>query len=174
MASVLKRIKKKNESNTTQDFDQLDRRWTKRLIADNGFSYQLVELPESAALIQSTGRNDPDQERLSDPKQSPIADHLTAFEASLADKTRKHARLTMARLRSIVKCGEMRTLADISQDSVLASTRSLQKANGFGHRTYCNYVRAMRSFCKWSVATKRLLSNPMGRRRLALRDTDQV
>lgn len=161
MAAIFKRKKGKHEPYTIQYVDHLGKRRTERAFTDKGLSEQLAAQRESAARLRTTGMIDPEQERFADHKQSPIADHLAAFETSLADTTPKHARLTMARVRSIVEFGEMQTLAEIDLESVLMALRSMKKTNGFGHRTYNHYAQAMESFCNWGVATKRLLSSPM-------------
>jgi hypothetical protein len=68
-----------------------------------GLSEQLAGKLEAEARLRRTGLIDPAQERFVERQQSPIDEHLKAFEESLDDNTGKHVKLTMFRVRRIIE-----------------------------------------------------------------------
>ncbi len=161
MASIYKRDKRKNKPYTIQYLDHRGKRRTAVGFTDKGLSEELAAKLETEARLRSTGLNDPQQDRLAEHELVPIADHLTAFEESLADNTGKHVKLTMTRVRTIISGCGFESLADIESEMVQTYMRSLRKAEDLGHRTYNHYLQAMDAFCNWCVLSKRLISNPI-------------
>ncbi len=116
---------------------------------------------ETEARLRRTGMIDVDQERFAETKQSAIAPHVEAFEASLSERSAQYIGHTMSRLRRIIAGAEFAKLADISAEAVTNFMRSLRKSDDLGPRTYNHYLQAIDAFCNWCVTTKRLLANPL-------------
>lgn len=161
MASIYKRKKKKNEPYSIQYRDQHRKRRSTVGFTDKGLSEELGAKLESEARMRATGLIDADQDRLAMHKRSPIGDHLSAFETSLAANTPKHVKLTMSRTRRIIDGCGFETLADIEGEAVQTLLRTLKTEDDFGHRTYNHYLQAMDAFCNWCITSKRLLCNPI-------------
>ncbi len=164
MASIFKRSKRrKNEPYWIQYTDHLGKRKTAKGFTDKGLTEQLAGKLETEARLRSSGLIDGEQERYALERQAPIADHLNKFEETLKDHTGKHVKLTMGRIRRIVAGCNFATLSDITPEAVQSFLRSMRKTEnmGIGHRTYNHYVQTINSFCKWCVATDRLLSSPL-------------
>ena len=107
MATIYKRTRDKGKKNVVywiQYLDHAGRRRTKRGFSDKGLTEQLAGRLENEAMLRRQGLIDPDEERASEWKSTPLSDHLSAFEKSLGrkDNTPKHVRLTMSRVRRIV------------------------------------------------------------------------
>ena len=67
---------------------------------------------------KKAGLIDPDDEKRRNALQSPISEHLGAFEKSISTNTLKHVKLTMTRVRRLVREVEMQTLTDIDIESI--------------------------------------------------------
>ncbi len=159
MASIFKRGKRRNEPYLIQYVDHLGKRRTVKGFTDKGLTEQLAAKLESEARLRQTGMIDPEQERLAEQMRSAIETHLAAFQASLADNTPKHVKLTMTRVRRIAVGCDFLKLADITAETVHGYLRELRAEDGIGNRTNNHYIQAFDSFCKWCVSTKRLVSN---------------
>src|ERR1700726_3530635 len=161
MATIYKRNKrKKNEPYSIQYIDHAGKRRTTQGYTERGLSEQLAGKLEAEARLRRTGLIDPEQERFVERQQSPIDEHLKAFEESLGDNTGKHVKLTMFRVRRIIEGCEFQNLGDIDQEKVQTFLRQLCAAEDLGHRTYNHYLQAIDAFLNWCVP-KRLLSNPL-------------
>lgn len=103
---------------------------------------------------------------LSDPmavhRKKKIDDHLVAFEGHLEDKgnTNDHIDRTIARCRRIIEKIGAKTLADITAEGVDTALASFRR-KGMGLSTSNGYFRAMRTFCRWLVRTRRMRENPI-------------
>ena len=112
--------------------------------------------------MKSNVRSDESEKGLVDPNdqqrkiasESPIEEHLQAFKASISKNTGKHVKLTMTRVRRLVREAEMKTLVDIDIESIEAVLGDMLEAEEIGHRTYNHYVQAMHQFCAWARAEK--------------------
>ena len=161
MASIFKRSRRRNEPYLIQYVDHLGKRRTAKGYTDKGLTEELAAKLESEARLRQTGMIDPLQDRIAEQKQTDIELQLAAFEESLSDNSPKYVKLTMTRVRRIVKDGGFATLVGIEGEQVQGVLRSLRKSDGIGHRTYNHYIQAFDTFCNWCVVTKRLLSNPI-------------
>lgn len=161
MASIFKRTKRKNEPYTIQYTDHLGKRRTEKGFTDKGLTEQLAAKLEADARLRRTGMIDPEQERFAGHKVSPIADHLKVFRESLLDNSALHVSVTMARVQRIVDGCEFKRLADIDAEAVQRFLRKLRVEENLARRTYNHYIQAFDSFCRWCIATKRLISNPL-------------
>lgn len=90
-----------------------------------------------------------------------MEEHLSEFEKGLSRNTGKHIKLTMSRIRKIVAGCGMRTLADLTAQSVEAFLLDFQAEEDLGHKTYNHYLQAIESFCNWLVSRRRILANPL-------------
>jgi len=162
MASIFKRNGDRHEPYTIQYFDHQGKRRTKKAFTDKGLTEQLAGKLESDARLRTSGLIDPEQDSLAVHRQTPIEEHLNAFQESLTDNTTKYVKLTMSRVRRVVEGCGFTKLADLNAETVQIYLRSLRKAeDGIGHRTYNHYLQALDAFCHWCVATNRLLRNPL-------------
>lgn len=161
MGSVFKRNKRRNEPYTIQYVDHLGKRRTVKGFTDKGLSEELAGKLETETRLRQSGMIDPIQDRFAEQKQADINVQLAAFEESLSDNTSKYVKLTMSRVRRIVKGCEFATLSALDGEKVQSFLRSLSKDDDLGARTYNHYLQAFDTFCNWCVVTKRLLCNPI-------------
>ncbi len=164
MASIYKRSSDKGKKNRPWMIEYLDhegRRAYAKGFTDKGLTEQLAAKLENEVMLRKRGMIDPAQERLLAVKQSPIADHLAAFERSLDDTTPKHRRLTMTRVRRLVEASGAATIGELEAEEVEEALKEIRRAEDLGARTYNHYLQAVDEFGKWLVASKRLSSNPV-------------
>ncbi len=99
-------------------------------------------------------------------RATPLADHLTGYAASFADKghTTRQADQAVGRCRAVFDGCRFRTLADLDAEAVekwLARRRATPKGEGgFGVQTSNHYLTAAKAFANWCVRTSRLAANP--------------
>ncbi len=141
--------------------DHTGKRRTRKGFTDKGETERLAAKLEHEVMLRKRGLIDPEQERNAEKRRIPLKEHLDAFEKSLTKNTSKHVKLTMSRIRRIVDGCEFTVLADITIESVEQFLVDLCEEEDLGHRTYNHYVQALDSFCRWLVATKRSLLNPV-------------
>lgn len=115
---------------------------------------------EEDARLRKDGLIDPIQEKAKLQRETPLAEHLEAFERSLKKNSPKHLKLTMTRIRRIIDDAGMETTSDIDTESVEEVLTEMLESGEIGYRTYNHYVQAIDSFCNWMVP-KRLASNPL-------------
>ncbi len=101
------------------------------------------------------------QLKYAEQKKTPLEEHLTQFENSLKKRSPKHRKLTMTRIRRIVKDCEFEKLSDIEKVSLESCLTEMIENEEIGHRTYNHYIQAMDSFCNWCVQNSRLIANPL-------------
>lgn len=163
MASVFKRGRDKGKRNAVWYFsfdDENGRRRTKKGFTDKQSTEQLARELEREARRKKEGLVDPSDLKRKAASETPIEEHLRAFEGSLANATSKHSKTTMTRIRRIIEDAEMKTLADIDIESVETVLRDMLESEEIGHRSYNHYVQAMSQFCNWLVPS-RIAANPL-------------
>ncbi len=161
MASIFKRIKKKNEPYTIQYRDHEGKRRTVQGFTERGLTEQLAGKLEAEARLRRTGLIDVEQERLAKHRNAELGDLLDLFEVSMANNTPKHVHLTMWRVRRIVTGCALERLADVSKERVEHFLRELVHEKEIGHKTSNHYAQAIESFCNWCVETQRLSHSPL-------------
>ncbi len=164
MASIYKRPGdkvKKNKPWLIEYRDADGNRAYAKGFTDKGLTEQLAAKLENEVLLRRRGMIDPAEERALSIRQSPIADHLAAFDRSLDNTTPKHRKLTMTRVRRLVEASEAKILADLAAEKVEEALKEIRREKDLGARTYNHYLQAVDEFGKWLVATKRLSSNPL-------------
>jgi site-specific recombinase XerD len=164
MASIYRRSRdkgKKNRPYVIQYFDHEGKRRIAKGFTDKGLTEQLAAKLENEVLLRRRGMIDPVQERLLAIRQSPIGEHLAAFERSLSNSTPKHRKLTMTRVRRLVEASGSRTIGDLDAEKVEEALKAIRAEEDLGARTYNHYLQAVDEFGKWLVASKRLLQNPV-------------
>ncbi|WP_152050932.1 tyrosine-type recombinase/integrase [Tautonia marina] len=164
MATIFKRGRdkgKKNKPYVIQYTDHDGKRQFAKGFTDKALTEQLAAKLENEVLLRKRGMIDPAQERLLAIKQSPIEEHLQAFDRSLANNTAKHRRLTMTRVRRVVEGCGFRTLADMDGEKVVEWLNEFREEEDIGARTYNHYLQAADAFGKWLATTKRLPGNPL-------------
>ena len=95
-------------------------------------------------------------------RRTTLDDHLQAFEGYLEDKnnTPGHIDKTLARCRRLLKQMNAQTVTQITAQGVDAGLASFRRA-GMSLSTSNGYFRAIRSFCRWLVHSKRIRENPL-------------
>ncbi len=164
MASIHKLSRDKGKKNKPwyiQYTDADGNRITAKGFTDKALTEQLAAKLENEVMLRKRGMIDPAQERLLAIKQSPIAEHLAAFERSLSNTTPKHQKLTMTRVRRVIEGGGFRSLGDLDAEKAEECLKGIRDADDLGARTYNHYLQAVDEFGKWLVATKRLPTNPL-------------
>lgn len=97
----------------------------------------------------------------------------------------QHAKLVLARVRTLVEVAKWKRLADLTEDSLLRAleelgrtrTKAMRKGyEGRGQQTRGHYIAATKQFAHWLVATQRTLRNPFARvrRPKAIREPRQA
>jgi site-specific recombinase XerD len=161
MASIFKRSRNKGTRYSFQWLDHEGKRRTAIGFTDRGLTEQAAAKKEEEARLRKLGLIDADQERFTEQKKLPIKQHLDAFERSLRKNTGKHLKLTLGRVRRIVKeCG-FETLAAVSKESVEGCLTEMLDDGEIGHRTYNHYIQAIDSLLNWCVENGRLIANPL-------------
>jgi site-specific recombinase XerD len=161
MASIFKRSKKKGSPYWFQWYDHLGKRRTSKGFTDRGLTEQAAAKKEEGARLRRLGLIDPEQEKIAEQRRTALTEHLDAFEKSLKKNSEKHWKLTMSRVRRIVKECNFETLFDISKLAVECCLTEMLDDKEIGHKTYNHYVQAIDSFCNWCVENDRLLGNPL-------------
>lgn len=164
MASIYKRPQDKGKKNKPWLIEYRDadgNRAYAKGFTDKALTEQLAAKLENEVMLRKRGMIDPAQERLLAIKQSPIGDHLAAFDRSLDNTTPKHRKLTMTRVRRLVEASGVKTLADLEAEKVEEALKEIRREEDLGNRTYNHYLQAIDEFGKWLVSSKRLPTNPV-------------
>ncbi len=164
MASIYKR--KQNSKDKRAPWyigytNETGKRCTVKGFSDKGETERLAAKLEHEVMLRKRGLIDPEQERLAERRKTPLAQHLAAFEKSLAKNTPKHVKLTMARVRRVIAGIEATTVGDISAEAVEEFLQKVAAEEKIGNRTYNHYVQATEEFCRWLVTAKRASINPL-------------
>ena len=162
MPSVFKRGRDKGKRNAVWYFsyEENGRRRTKKGFTDKQSTVQLARELERQARRKKEGLVDPNDQKRKTAAETPIEDHLKAFEASISKNTGKHVKLTMTRVRRLVSEAEIKTISDIEIESLEAVLGDMLEAEEIGHKTYNHYVQSMSQFCNWLVPS-RVAANPI-------------
>lgn len=166
MASVFKRGRDKGKRNAPywiEYFDHEGKRRRKKGFSEKGLSEQLAAKLENEVLLRRSGMIDPLAEKLAAERRTPMDEHLKSYERNLNERstTAKHVKLTMTRLRAIVKQCKMERLTELSVEQVQSGLTALQEHAKFGPRTYNHYVQAIVSYGHWLVEASRLAAHPL-------------
>ena len=166
MATIYKkgRDKKKRHAPWYIDyFDHPGKRRTRKGFTDKSRTEQLAAKLENEALLRKSGMIDPKQEEFANQRKSVLESHLQDFEIGLQRRisTAKHVRLTISRIRRVVRGCEFETIGDISADDVECFLSEARMEGEFGHKTYNHYVQAFEQFCSWLMAKGRVSFNPV-------------
>ena len=168
MASIFKRGRdtgKRRACYYIEYTDHLGNRRRKKGFTDKGLTEQLAAKLENEAMLRREGLIDPKDEAAQQRKNSPIEEHLTAFEASLSrgDNSAKYVQLAMTRIRRIINGACIERPSDIDFESVEQVLGELRETKGFGRRTYNHYLQSMDQFCRWLCHGQRqiLPNNPI-------------
>jgi len=164
MATIYKRNKcRKHEPYWIQFQDAEGKRRTVKGFTDKGLTEQLAAKLETEARMRTSGLIDSHAERLAQHKLAAIEEHLKAFESSIATKenTAKYVRMIMTRVRRIVKGCGFETIGQIDKELVQTFLADQRSQKRISVRTHNHYVQALDGFCRWLVATHRLLTNPV-------------
>ncbi len=166
MASIFKRGRDKGKRNAPywiEFFDHDGKRRRKKGFSEKGLSEQLAAKLENEALLRRSGMIDPLAEKLAAERRTPMEEHLKAYEKNLNERgtTAKHVKLTMTRVRALVKQCKMERLTELSVEQVQSGLAALQGQEKFGPRTYNHYVQAIVSYGHWLVETSRLAAHPL-------------
>ena len=169
MATIYKRkrdAQKKNAHWWIQYVDAKGRRRTAKGYTDKRKTEAKAAKLEETARMRRDGLVDPNDEKARGHRQTPLEEHLNAFQKHLKTNSPKHVSLTMSRVRKIVTAAEMQTLDDVDVESVEDVLTEMLEEGEIGYRTYNHYVQAIDSFCNWMVPA-RIAANPLlGMRRL--------
>lgn len=93
----------------------------------------------------------------------PIAEHINDYQTHLVANARseKHVGETIRLIKGVVKKCGYRLLADLqSGGDILEEYIAKRRENGSSHRTINADLIAVRSFCRWLLAKKRMIEDP--------------
>lgn len=104
-----------------------------------------------------------------DAAQKPIADHLSAFEAHMREKTSKkprkrvykHAEQVMSRLTKAITSMSVQTLADLCLDRATRYLARLREVDGRTVKTRNDVMAVLKQFGRWCERTDRVAKNPL-------------
>lgn len=101
------------------------------------------------------------QEGIDDPyeehRTTPIAAHLADFKEHLQRKGLDPAYLEQKAKRATLMLAGCRTLADVTEDRVLAALRKLTASA----QTRNHYLQAVKQFTNWAIRKRRIQDNPL-------------
>jgi len=104
---------------------------------------------------------------ISDPyerhRTRPVPEHLREWHDSMVHSggTEKHAGMQKARVLRVLKLALVGFLGEITSEKVLKALDHLGKANGLSIASLNHHLGATRAFCRWTVSTHRMQTNPM-------------
>ncbi len=169
MASIFKRSRDKTRRRSCWYIgydDEKGTRRTKKGFTDKRSTEDLALEIEREVKRKKEGLVNEDNEKRKVAADTPILEHIAAFEKSISRNSGKHVKLTITRLKRLVADAEMKVLGDIDIESIEAVLGDRLDSEEIGHRTYNHYVQAMHQFCTWLVPN-RLVANPvLGMKRL--------
>ncbi len=149
MASVFKRGRDKDKRHAFWYIsynDHTGKRRTKKGYTDKGLTEQLAAKIEREVMLRRRGLIDPEDERRLKIRSSPIEEHLDAFEESLGDNSSKHVKLTMTRVRRVIRDAKVTNLGSLTMDSAATALRNIKRKDEIGNRTYNHYIQAIDLF----------------------------
>ncbi len=162
MASVAKLSRdrrKKGASYHIQFFDHKGIRRTTKGCPDKGVTEAKAAVIETVVERIKLGlaKESELEELLGRPPVISWAPHVDAFEASLnrKDNTGKHVKLTIARVKLVLKGCGFESLSEFDADAVESYLAQHCKDENLGHRTYNHYLQAVDSFGNWLAHPKR-------------------
>lgn len=164
MASVFKKTRDKGKRGASWYISYTNEHRQRKVVkgfTDKGLTEQLAAKLENDVLMCKKGLVDPDAQERAGQRRMPIERHLSGFEKTLAGGTEKHARMTMSRIRAIVRQIGAETIGDLRPEVVAEAVQDLREKIGFGHRTYNHYLQMMEQFGLWLVKTRRVTFNPV-------------
>jgi hypothetical protein len=162
MASIYKRKNRKGKTYYAfQWFDHNGKRRASKGFSDRQLTEQAAAKKEDEVRRIKLGLIDPAEVEMAERRKIPLEDFLKEFENSLKKRSPKHLKLTMSRIRRIVKECEFETLPNIEKVSIEGCLTEMLENEEIGHRTYNHYIQAIDSFCNWCVENSRLPTNPL-------------
>ena len=165
MPSIFKRKRDKHKKGAPywiQYFDRHGKRRTKKGLTDKAETQRLAARIEERERKCRLGLINPEEEELGRNQKRSITQHLADFVESLTarDRSEKYVKQTARRIETLLEAGKIRTLTDLTAESVEKAVTTLQELHGFGVKTVNHYVSATKTFANWLVP-KRLAQNPL-------------
>ncbi len=101
-------------------------------------------------------------DKYKDHRSKPLLEHLEDFKQSLLDKgnTKDHARLTSNRIKAILDGCKFIFFADVSASKTLKYLAE-RRRQGLSIKSSNDYLQAIKQFCRWLVADRRMPDNPL-------------
>lgn len=164
MASIYKKGRDKAKKRSVWYITYTDENGKRKSVKgfrDKGQTEMFAAELEKEVMLRKRGLIDAQQERIAEQQRRPIEEHLDAFERSMSEKTEKHVKLTMSRVRRILDGCQFDTLAMVDEEAVGDFLKQLCGEQGLGRRTYNHYVQAIESFGNWCVQKRRAVTNPV-------------
>ena len=95
-------------------------------------------------------------------RTTPLSKHLNDFETTLLSKgnTAQHAQLTSSRVRAILHSCKFAFMNDISASAVLKYLAD-RRRQGLSIKSSNDYLQAIKQFCRWLVADRRMADSPL-------------
>ncbi len=95
-------------------------------------------------------------------RKQPLNEHLADFKTNLLSKgtTAQHAQLTSNRIKAILNTCKFTFMADISASKTLRYLAE-RRRNGLSIKSSNDYLQAIKQFCRWLVADRRMADNPL-------------
>ncbi len=164
MASVFKKTRDKGRRGAAWYISYTNEDRQRKVVkgfTDKVLTEQLAAKLENEVLLFKRGLIDPQEKKYADHRRTPIELHLIEFQKSLSATTPKHMKLTMGRIRAIVKSMQAKTISDLTSEGVETAVGLLRDKTKFGHRTYNHYLQMVEQFGLWLIKTRRLAGNPV-------------
>jgi len=101
-------------------------------------------------------------DKYKDHRSKPLLEHLEDFKQNLLDKgnTKDHARLTSNRIKAILEGCKFTFFADVSASKTLKNLAE-RRRQGLSIKSSNDYLQAIKQFCRWLVADRRMPDNPL-------------
>jgi len=171
MASIFKQQYTSKDSNG-RTIKKKSAYWYVDYKAEDGIRKRVKGFKDKTATAQLAAKLEKESEleqagiidRFKEHRQRPLAEHLRDFETSLIAKgsTGKHARVTVARVKSIFDGCKFRLWPDISASNIQKHLSELRKTDkAISAQTSNYYLQSVKQFCKWMIQDRRASESPL-------------
>ncbi|MGL6197106.1 MAG: tyrosine-type recombinase/integrase, partial [Thermoguttaceae bacterium] len=111
-----------------------------------------VELEKSGVVTSCDSEN-----------KKPFLEHIADFEKHLRakDNTKNYVSETIVKIKKMLGWCQWRRLSDINATSVEGFLAKLREEDSLSVQTSNHYLRAVKIFCNWLVATNRIIKSPL-------------
>lgn len=160
MATVYRKKRDRGKKNAKYYFDYVDengRRVSKPGLTDKAATKRMASKLEDEAFLIRTGATDPDIQHFAALRKTPVVELLIEFEKNLKrrQRTAKHIKLSMSRLRAVMDGCDFKMLDDIDAPVAEDFIADYCDKKSLGNRTQNHYCQVVEQFARGSLTAER-------------------